>query len=241
VSATQLIWRLAGHPSPAAASSASHLTAHPARCSACGHQDDVTATADKFLGPNFADRGLLRFPSSRVCRACAWCLSGRPPSTLRLWTVIASSERRYPSHPKAWLQVPGLTLTNRANPGPVATLLADPPSGEWVCAVSISGQRHIVPFAPVNHGPGKWVVMLEQAPIAADPQTWRYVHSHVLALRRLGIPADAISSREPRFIRTTESLAQWRDHDAALNGWHSSPLVQLALWTITKETMNADA
>jgi hypothetical protein len=235
--ATQLVWALAGSPDPAVPTVAALLTDREGVCAVCGETEQRTADAGKALG-NFADLGhLARSDTPRVCAACLWCCSGKPPATLRMWSVVAGADHG-PSHPKAWLQgTPCLTLTNRANPRPVADILSNPPAGEWVCTVAVSGQKHVVPFARVNTGAARWTVRMEQADVTATPEQWAHVHEHAMALRRLGVPADAIPLREPRFMRTPDLLARWRIHDAALAGWHTSPLAQLALWTITKETM----
>ena len=236
--ATRLVWDLAGRPAPVASSVTKMITATPGWCAICGEHQDVTADCDQALGANFTDRGHIRRPdSSRVCPACLWCCSGKPPATLRMWSIAAGGDYG-PSHPKAWLQgTPGLTLTNRANTKPITDLLSRPPDGPWVCTVAVSGQKHVLPYASANLGDGPWTVRVEQTAVTSTPHQWREVHGIALALRRLGAPADAIPLREPRFMRTPDQLAQWRDLDAALVGWHTSPLVQLALWTITKETM----
>ena len=238
--ATRLVWELAGEPAPAAASVAALLKPDPGMCAICAHHCPVTASADAALGANVPDRGHLRVPSStRVCTACLWCASGKPPATLRMWTVVAARGARLAvSQPKAWLQdVPGLCLTNRANTRPVIGILGDPPGTDWVVSVAVSGQKHVIPYAHVNRGGGPWTIRVEDHSITATPRQWRHVHHHALELRRLGIPADAVQNGEPRYIKTRAALDKWRAHNEELSQWHNSPLLTLALWTITKETM----
>lgn len=241
MSATRHVWDLAGRPAPAVASVVALLSDRAGDCAICGQQEAVTADVNKALGANFADRGhLARGDTDRVCAGCLWCCSGKPPATLRMWTILAAPGVG-PSHPKAWLQdTPGLQLINRSNPRPVIDLLSAPPAGPWVLSVATSGQKHVLPYAHVNHG-DSWTVRMETTSITATTADWRHVHQHALALRRLGVPADAIPAREPRFIKTLDQLAQWRTHDQALAGWHQSPLLQLALWTLTKGTIHADS
>lgn len=236
--ATRLVWAKAGSPD-LPLSLESLFREMPGICAICGHSEPITATADKALGGNFSDRGLIADRnSSRICRACAWCCSGKPPATLRMWTVIAADTDLAPSHPKGWLQdTPGLCLTNRANPHPVATILADPPPGRWLASVAYSGQKHVIPYAVVNRGGGQWTIRVEDHYVTCTPEKWRDIHGHAQSLRRLGIPETAVMDGTPAFIRGREALSLWSSHSAAIAPYLRSPLLQLALWTITKETL----
>ena len=232
--ATRLIWDLAGSPTPTMP-----LDAVTGVCAVCDTPSDTTGRVDKVLGANFGDRGHIKTGTDRICPACAWCCSGRPPATLRMWSVIAAPGTSLPgSHPKAWIQdTPGLCLLNRANPGPVAAILAAPPESEWAVTVAYSGQKHVVPYADTNHGPGQWTIRVEDHYVTATPALWRDVHTAAMTLRRFGVPNDAVRIGEPRNIKTGDTLAEWRRHATVLDPYLTSPLLDLALWTITKETM----
>lgn len=88
---TRLVYDLAGRP--ALAESMQKLMADvPAVCGVCGLHADRTAPTDRALGDNFTDRKMFRDERSpRVCPACVWCCSGKPPATLRLWTIVAAT------------------------------------------------------------------------------------------------------------------------------------------------------
>lgn len=198
---------------------------------------------NRALGANFVDRTMFRGPlSTRLCMACLWCCSGKPPSTLRMWSIVAAPDVDLgPSHEKAFLRdTPGLLLTNRADPAPIARILADPPAGEWLATVAVSGQKHVLPYAVVNRGAGPWQVRMENTIVAATPETWRQVHVHARALRGLGVPADDVRVGAPRYLKTRESFDAWRGHAAPLEPYLGSPLLDLALWTITKGTLDDD-
>ena len=237
---TRFVYDLAGRPA-LVASVAAMLTDTPgAVCAVCAEPADRTAAVDKALGANFTDRTMFRDSrSSRVCQACVWCCSGKPPATLRMWTIVAAPGVDLgPSQPKAWLQnTPGLLLTNRADPAPVARILADPPAGPWLVTIAVSGQKHVLPYGHVNHGSGRWAVRMENTTITADPGQWRHVHHHARALRQLGVPADCVAAGTPGGIRTADQLTAWRTHAGQLTQWVGSPLLHLALWTLTKGTL----
>ena len=239
--ATRLIYDTAGRPDFATATTGRLLQKHEAPCCICGQVEAETADADRAMGNNFADRGHLRnHHSSRVCRACLWCASGKPPATLRMWSVICTPGLHVAvSQPKAWLQdTPGLCLTNRADTRPIIDTLTAPPTGPWVVTVAVSGQKHVVPYANVNHGNRSWLIRVEDHDIASTPTEWRTVHAAALGLRRLGVPADAIETGEPRFVVkggvTRDLLAHWADLSAPLKPYLGSPLLSLALWTTTR-------
>ncbi|NIH57288.1 hypothetical protein [Brooklawnia cerclae] len=243
-SSTRLVWDLAGRPRITAPGTAAHLKDSPGVCAMCGHDSPVTANADRALGKNFSDQGhLQRHDSPDICPACLWCASGKPPNTLRMWTIVASPGADLPdSQPKAFLQdTPGLCLTSRASTRPVIDILADPPSGDWLVSVALSGQKHVLPFAAVNHGSGQWTVRVEDHSVTATPAQWRQVHACTLGLRRLGVPAEAVMAGEPQYVKTPDQLAAWRDLNAGLLPWLGSPLLELALWTITKDITNDTA
>lgn len=237
--ATRLIYARAGFPEITVASTAKHLADEPGVCAICGHHEQVTADFDHALGKNFTDRSLCVAPTSRVCTACLWCCSGKPPATLRMWTIVAGEpDAPCRTHEKAWLQnTPGLSLLNRANPAPLVELLASPPDGDWVASVAISGQKHVAPYTPLNHGDGPWTIRMEDTQVSATPEQWRHVHATALELRRMGVPAEGVREGRPDYVRTRADLLRWRDLDAQLADWHRSPLLDLALWTITKGTM----
>lgn len=235
--AQTLIWTTAGQPDVAGAK-AKLLSEHPAVCAITGEQCDVTADAKKALGKNFTDQSLWHAHTGRVGKAALWCCSGTGKLSPRMWSwVCAPGENLPDSAEKAPYHAPGLCLTNRGNTRPIINILANPPAGEWVVTVAVSGQKHVLPYATTNHGAGQWTVRMEDTPITATTQQWREVFSLCLGLRRLGVPADAIQNGTPTYIKTTEGLAKWRHYATKLDPYRTAPLAQLALWCITKTIM----
>jgi hypothetical protein len=214
------------------------LTDREAVCGMCGETSSVTADITEALGKNFTDRGCFHAPAStRVCPACFAGTAGKPPRTLRMWTVVATPGHHLPdSAEKAaaiFGQHPGICLTSNHDTTPVIDTLLAPPGGEWLVSVATSGQKHVLPYAHVNRGE-TGVVRMESTSIPYQRDDWEQVFSAALMLRRLGVPADDILAGTPRYIRTHDALVRWRGYDASLEGWHLTPLLSLALWTITK-------
>ena len=235
--APRLVHRLVGEP-PVEGGAVKAFTDTIAVCAMCGIDAGTTAPADKVLGSNFTDRSLFDAPQSdRVCWACVAICSGSPPRTFRQWTIVATPGRSLPpSQEKAsmWLgQHEGVCLTSKADTTPVIDTLLDPPAGDWVVSIAESGQKHVAPYAEVNHGDAG-IIRMETINIAYQRDVFRHVFGHALALRRLGLPADAVMSGIPKFIKTRTMLDTWRTHQQALHPFQGSPILALALWSITK-------
>ncbi|GAA3878424.1 hypothetical protein GCM10022243_48910 [Saccharothrix violaceirubra] len=244
-SPTRLVWGLAGHPEPTGAV-ANLFADRPGMCVMCGLSADRTADAARATGANFTDQYLYRRPDSdRICPACVWCCSGKPPATLRMWTVVAAIGATLPdNHPKCWLpSQPGLCLTNRAAPGVVADILAAPPEGAWLVTVATSGQKHVLPYGKVNHGGPEWTVRMENTTITSNAPTWRRVLGHAATLRAARHTGDDLAAGRPTLaaIRTADDLDTWNHHHAGLADHVGSPLLDLALWCLTKETIHDHA
>ena len=235
--APRLIHQLAGEP-PVEGAVAKLFTDTLAICCMCGREAAYTASADKALGANFTDRTMFSSPdSAHVCWACTAICSGKPPRTFRQWTVVAApGVKLAPSQEKAatWIgQHDGLCLTSKANTSPIIDTLLDPPDSVWVVSIAESGQKHVLPYADINHG-DSGVVRMETIDVAYDKPVFRHVFDHALALRRLGQSAEAITEGAPKFIKTRADLKTWHTHTDALNPYRRAPILKLALWTITK-------
>lgn len=237
---TVLVHTLAGSPDPAGWAP----TPGTAVCAMCARTVEASMPVAKALGANFTDPTLWADPTSRqVCAACTWCCAGRPPATIRGWTILAAPGRGLPpSADKAWPQVTGhrgLCVTNRSNPAAAADLLLDPPDGPWLCTVAVSGQKHTLPYARVNHGPGTWTIRVETAQVTATPARFHRILRAAARLRAAGHSAADITAGAPTLpaIRSPADLDLWRTHQNLLAGATSSGLLALALWCLTKTTI----
>lgn len=237
--ATTLVWEAAGRPKPFG-TKADLLKHIPGVCAVTGERLDVTADINRALGDNFTDRSMFAAPhSDRVGEATLWACSGKGTSTLRLWSIIAAPGVHLPpSHEKAFLSAPGLWLGNRADPRPIVDTLLSPPEGEWLVSIAVSAQKHVLPYARVNRGGGRWTARFENTDVTSDPIEFLAVHGAAVALRRLGLRDDEILTGRPGLIRSRDVLTEWRHHARSLAPYLQSPLLQLALWAITKGTLN---
>ena len=235
--ATTLVWEKAGRPKPFG-SKADLLKPIPGVCAVTGEHLEVTADINRALGDNFTDRSMFAAPhSDRVGEATLWACSGKGMNTLRLWSIVCAPGVPA-SQEKAFLSRPGLWLGNAANPRPIVKALTDPPDGEWLVSIALSGQKHVLPYATVNVGRGRWVVRMENTNVSSTPGEFSIIHEAAVALRRMGLRDEDILAGTPGQIKTREALEKWRPISESLTSYTQSPVLRLALWTITKGTLN---
>lgn len=241
----RMIWDLAGQPDPTDPANGEGI------CALCGESGPLHMQ----IGPNFTDyRRLAYVDGTRLCAACSWALGGKPPKTLRMWTVVARLDQPAPQVALGDKTVPYVTgeyllLTNRRDFRPVAATLADPPvdGSPWLVSVAESGQKHSAPFAPINHGAGEWTVTWDGTYITSHPTEWRHVLAHTSALRGYrtpdgkwaGFSAAAVESGQPPIAALKgDALHVWRSHAPHLAAYYGTPLLHLANLMITKETVD---
>lgn len=230
-----MVWELAGKPERASLA----VQDKPGVCAMCGrHVDQSFATKDA-IGGNFTDQYLLARPDSdRICYACVWVCSGKPPDTVRMWTVLARPDLLLPaSHPKAPFGTSHLHLTARNDMRAVVQTLADPPDGPWLVSVAESGQKHHVPYARINHGGGRWTVRMDNIDITATPTEFRQVLRRVLLLRAAKFSAADIETVTPKML-TADTLPIWQEHAEPLTPYRGSALLHLACFLPNKEHLN---
>lgn len=276
LTAVRMAWDAAGQP------------AHPkardlaAGCIACGVDHGRTLRAADALGKNYDLLTAARPDLSTVCEPCAWALAGKPPNTLRMWSILTTSGTALPPHgphlalasavaklaeatadgsdtarvkaaeaavAKAEAAVARLPfpvwerahLCNRGEQSAVVAALTDPPDDYWACTVAVSGQKHLLPYAPVNApGAARILVRFETCDIETEPAGIAALIGACAALRLAGHGPDAIHAVTPTVpALTREGLAAWRAHSPVIAPHANSPLLGLALHLTTKETLSA--
>lgn len=229
VSATQLLWQAAGKPSP-------RKRVHGVfgeSCFWCGTKITQACRVADVCGASFTDWDCASVPSSLwMCEACAWSMTGRPPDTLRLWSIVYREDRdAAPSHEKAMDLGPRIHLQNKADPSEFDAVLRDPPAGPWVCSVADSGQIHVLPFARVNNGSGPWVVRFERFGVSSTPAEYGLVSDAMQALYEAGYSKADIGTLQSSPSRLNRcGVALWRAQSDILRPYAGGGLFQLALF-----------
>ena len=236
-SAPLMVWDLAGRPRRDGLG----VTDTPGTCAMCGLHHEQTAPAKKWIEKkSFTDPAHLRARSDRICEACAWAVTGKGMDQIRMWTILARTDTVLPaSNAKARFAADHLHFTSRADMRAVVDTLTDPPEEDWVVCVAESGQKHVLPYAHINTGAGRWTVRMDATTVDATPAEFRHVLAHTLHLRSAGHTAAEILPLEPSWARlkTRDALDHWQAHTGPLTPWRGSGLLKLANFVLNRDHM----
>lgn len=238
--APTLLWLAAGRPSPRRETIVATGT-----CYWCASAiDGPCCEVADVISPSFTDQDQAHARSSPLlCVACAWSMTGRPPDTLRLWSIgyREDSVRWPPNHPSAPDFGQRIHAQNKADPSAFEAMLLAPPPGRWVCSIANSGQIHTAPFAPVNEGAERWGVRFERSTIWTTTTEYRRLYTAVRTLMTAGFGKGEIAA-EPspgRLVRL--GIKIWRAGDTVLRRYRGGPLLDLVLFlTRRKDTDYAE-
>lgn len=135
---------------------------HDGRCWICADPMQRGVPVEKWQGANFTGQNRVRLPTAtHVCEACVWCMAGRPPDTLRMYSHLYEA-----GEPATYLRL------NKGDKPAMREFLARRHGGLWFAAIADSGQKHVIPWAPLN-GPGRAgsVLLDEQLVNVPDDQS----------------------------------------------------------------------
>ena len=235
-SACQAIWESAGRPFGQRGNRVEDV---PSVCALCGHVDDRTIPLTVACPPaSFGGWQQMRWSSSdRVCRACTWAMEGRPPDTLRMWSLLyVAGGIDAGNGPNLG---PRVHVCNRGEPERLLDALCWPPSGQWAIGVAESGKVHVVPYMSMNDGSGSWVVRVDRMTLCGEPRDMRRIVHHFASLRVAGFSATKILGRSavPGDL-AKHGIETWRYHVGQLGGATAGTTERLAALLIKKEAMD---
>lgn len=224
-------------------------------CLVCGQEYPTGSPSKYALSKTDTDHYRFAAPwSEMVCSACTWCSEGKPPDTLRMWSILYREDGA--------LENPGLFrdyiiekqeakdktysvsaliecedqlhLVNRADISPIVKTLIDPPDGRWFACVADSGHIHLVRFCQVNAGLGRWTIVFERQEVSAEPQDFARVLWHVASLRQAGFHTEDILTGEPHPMQLRKSPLEWITHMTGIVRSRTD-LTRLSLFFCTKD------
>ena len=235
---TQYIYRLAGSPD---CRRPTYIATEGDVCCWCGMPDAVLCSAKKVFGTHFTARVFMVNPNSpHACRACTWAFGGKPPDTIRLWSVVARTDiAAAPSNPKSSAIV-GVSFdlihcTTKGKAAEIIDVLIAPPDSDWVCCIAESAQQHVLPYAVINRG-SPWKIRWENIDVAGDSKTFAEIIYHATALIGAGFFRIDVLTGEPSLGRLGKLITKWKEHDNYLSRLRGSPLFDLAVGLISKDT-----
>jgi len=135
----------------------------PFHCWVCGAKAERGQERWKWAGTNYTGQSKARCPpSDYVCESCIVVMAGRPPDTERMYSHFVEGA--------SWLRV------NKGQKPAMREFLRRPKSEPWFAAIADSGQKHIVPWCPVNAPGVRGFAIFEEALVELpDEDGWRLV------------------------------------------------------------------
>lgn len=135
----------------------------PFHCWVCGAKAERGQERWKWAGTNYTGQSKARCPpSDYVCESCIVVMAGRPPDTERMYSHFVEGA--------SWLRV------NKGQKPAMREFLRRPKGEPWFAAIADSGQKHIVPWCPVNAPGVRGFAIFEEALVELpDGDGWRLV------------------------------------------------------------------
>lgn len=193
--AVRLIWEACGSPPDEDCSDI-----HQGQCWVCGGETKRGMPREKWSGASFTGQNKVRCPGSNfVCEPCVHVTSriapvpGRPPAEGK---KFGGNFRNY-SHLWEDGRTPRYLNASKGEKPRVLSFLRAQHDGAWFAAIADSGQKHVVPWCPVNPpGTRRGLVLFDETIIQLpDAAGWELV-SRAAELLTAGATKDEISSGE---------------------------------------------
>lgn len=239
-SSSQLVWSSAGKPLPRR--STDYIG--ESRCAICGGWDrrclPLESACPKASFSGHQDMQWLE--SGAVCRACAWAMEGRPPDTLRMWSILYREDREAnPSNPSAPNCGPWVHLENKGNLDAIGCALLTPPQKPWCLSIADSGKIHILPYTPTNTGEdrNRWRIRIERENVHGTSDVFGKIMYHISVLIGAGFSKRHILSRDPPPCELVKKgINIWRENIAALPAFGNTQMERIALMIVRKDNAN---
>lgn len=193
-------------------------------CYVCAGTATRGMLRDDWMGENFTAQARVRSPESAlVCESCVVVMAGKPPNTERFFSHLVDDR--------------GHHRVNKGGKALIRDWLRAPKSGPWLAAIADSGQRHVLPFAPVNPGCGRGGrVMFEETLVVlpASPDAWAIVDA-MTSLLTAGATKDELltGSLGPRAWQLCG--VELRAFEDRFGGQRTGAWFELALWLAQRD------
>ena len=226
MSASQMLYRHLGSPAVPGCG-----PCEPQPCWVCGAPTAVGIHREDWMGANFVGQNRVRSQQSTyVCPACIHCMSGRGLSGMRLTSHLYEDGVEY-------------LKPNKADKPAMRRFLRRQHTRPWFASVSDSGQKHLLPWTPVNPpGIRRPVVLFEELLVtlpAGDPG-WKLVDDMTRLLTD-GASKETIESGDYNGYAWQRCEAQLRAFEEEWGSKRSSPWFSLALWLAQRDEAEVQA
>lgn len=205
----------------------------PCRCYMCAAPTERGAPVRRWMGSTFTDQPRCACPSSTViCEACVWACSWvvppghEPPPKGKKGVNLRLFSHLYDAGSYAY--------ANKADKPSIRAFLRSPKRGPWFAAIADSGQKHTVPFAPMNLGAHGSVLFEDAVVELPDADGWR-VLDDATDLLTAGATKDEIARGEYRpetWLRCRDRIEAFEHEHEPLRG---GAFFDLVVWLAQRD------
>lgn len=202
-------------------------------CAMCGGMSSNGMSQSDFIGPSLTDQSLFRSPTSlHVCSACVYVrgshspVPGRPPKDGK---AFGGRFANY-SH---FIDESRYENASKGEKPKIVQWLSSNKSGHWGCVIADSGQKHLLPYAPLNPPGARGLIRFEEQVIQL-PKDMSLI-GLVAQMLTLGATKEEIESANysaRAWELCGQSLLDFERDNARLRG---SAWFSLALWLAQRD------
>ena len=212
----------------------------PCVCWVCGGEAQRSIDKTKWLGASYTSQTRVKsWQSTRVCEPCVVIHSrtsevpGRPPKEGK---KFGGNWRNYSVLVEIIEGKPLLVTATKGEKGIIREWLQRAKRGPWFAAIAESGQKHVIPLAPMNEA-GQRIVQFEEQALNL-PESWELVQAIEDALTA-GLSKEGIETGQytVRQYQQFEGVIEHFESDWAQE--RGSPWFDLALFLAQKREDNA--
>lgn len=186
---------------------------HVGRCWLCAGKMARGESVDSWNGASFTGQNRVRSPqSTHVCEACVFVCSRLSPVPGRPAKEGKKFGGNFRNYSHLWEESVGYSNASKGEKPRIREFLARKHGGIWFAALADSGQKHVIPWAPMN-GPGRGGMVLFDEQIVQVPESLALVEE-MTALLTAGATKEEIGSGD-------YSARAWQMCGAALRAFES--------------------
>lgn len=229
-SASLLLWQAIGSPP---AESCIDLP-FGSRCWQCGAPTSRGLEVQDWMGSNYTSQNRTRSPAAEhVCEACVFICSRTSPVPGREAKEGKKFGGNYRNYSHLYDAGRYLNASKGEKPA-ILAFLRGPKVGPWFAAIADSGQKHVIPWTPVNLA-GRGRVMFDETEIALpNAEGWALVDD-MAALLTAGATKEEIAEGTYGPRVWTLCREQMEAFEARWGGQRGPAWFALALWLAQRD------
>lgn len=133
-------------------------------CYVCGGTVTRGMPVSDWMSNSFTGQTTVACPGSvTVCEACCFVMSRLSPVPGREPKEGKALGGNYRNYSHLWEEGIGYSNASKGEKPTILTFLSREHTGEWFAAIADSGQKHVLPYTPVNPPGKRGVVLFDEA------------------------------------------------------------------------------